>query len=141
MSRWIDRLLWLLVVIVALLAGDRYLAQTSVAQPPAAPAAKEAKNESPNPNDAPAKTINERNVFMPPKPEGFRGKLTAVFGDAAVFNDSQVGRVGDDIMGAKIKAIGNNWVEVEFEGKTIRQEVFDQKGMPPDMKAALEKQK
>jgi hypothetical protein len=67
--------------------------------------------------------INERNIFMPPKPKGFRGQVAGVLGDSALIN-GQLYKVGQSVAGATIKAIGPDWVEIEFEGKTSVKRVF-----------------
>jgi len=67
--------------------------------------------------------INERNIFMPPKPKGFRAQFVGVLGDAALIN-GQFYKVGQTVAGATIKAIGPDWVEIEFEGETSVKRVF-----------------
>lgn len=81
---------------------------------------------------APAKTdpdpmvqrISERNVMAPPKATGFQGQLTGILGDQAMFNGSQLAKVGDNVAGAKVVSIGPNWAEIEFEGQTQKLWVF-----------------
>lgn len=140
---WIHRCAWCIVFVLAIVVAwqgvSHATARADVARLSAPLQSGADKSETPPPTKDPfAKAVTERNVFVSPKPTGFHGKLTAVLGDMVVFNDTQTGGVGDTVMGAKIIAFGTNWVEIEFEGKTIRQQVFDQNGMPPDMKAALE---
>lgn len=145
---WINRCAWCIVLVFAIGVAwqgvSHATARGDVARLSAPLQSGADENETtpkPPTEDPFAKAVAERNVFAPPKPTGFRGKLTAVLGDMVVFNDTQTGSVGDTVMGAKVIAVGTNWVEIEFEGKTIRQQVFDQNGMPPDMQAALENKK
>lgn len=76
------------------------------------------------PRQAAVQAIQERNVFQPPKPQGFQGQFTGVLGDKAVFNGGQMAKVGESVMGAKVLAIGADWVEIEFEGNTRKMELF-----------------
>jgi len=77
-----------------------------------------------NPDDERAQRITQRNIFAPPKPKGFRGQLTGILGDRAIFNGSQSGKVGENVMGAKILDLGPDWAEIEFEGKKQKLWVF-----------------
>lgn len=68
--------------------------------------------------------VERRNIFNPPAPKGFQGRLTGILGDRAIFNGSQWAGVGDNVMGAKVLAIGPDWVEVEFEGEKRQLKIF-----------------
>lgn len=86
----------------------------------------------PDPLEAQVKRVAARNIFAPPKePPKFSAKLVGMLGDEAIFEGNKYAKVGQDIMGAKVKAMGPDWVEVEFEGKTIKQWVFGPREGPP----------
>jgi hypothetical protein len=88
-------------------------------------------------NDLAAR-VTARNLFAPTI-QGFQGQLTGVLGDQAVFGNQFVG-VGENVMGATLKAIGPDWAEIEFEGKTQRLSLFDsalQGGGPSGLPAGM----
>ena len=74
--------------------------------------------------------ISSRNIFAPPRPRksGFGGKLVGVLGQMAFFEGSQGQTVGSNYNGATIKTIGADWVEIEYEGRVSRLNVFDPGG-------------
>jgi hypothetical protein len=67
------------------------------------------------------------NPFVQPK--GFQGRLVGVLGDRAYFEGQPDGfQVGQDFGGAKLRRLGPDWAELEFDGKPVRLEVFGQGG-------------
>ena len=67
------------------------------------------------------------NPFVQPK--GFQGRLVGVLGDRAYFEGQPDGvQVGQDFQGAKLRRLGPDWAELEFDGKPVRLEVFGQGG-------------
>ena len=78
-----------------------------------------------------AERISKRHIFSPPKPEKkFSAKLAGVLGKQAFFEGESKGvEAGQSHKGAKIKEIGADWVEVEFEGKTQKLYVFGKGGV------------
>ena len=83
-----------------------------------------------NPDDEAVKRIVARSMFCPHPPKAFGAKLTGVLGDSAIFNNSQLVKVGGDVGGGKLLQLGPDWAEVEFEGKKIKQWVFGAAGAP-----------
>jgi hypothetical protein len=102
---------------------------------PAAPAPAAEKGDKPDKaQEERVQRICRRNVFNPPRPpkdDNFKAKLVGVLGLMAYFEGSQGQPVGQNFNGATIKAIGPDWVEVEYEGKTRRLNVFDGSGGGP----------
>ena len=72
--------------------------------------------------------VNRRNIFSPPRPEGFQGQVVGILGDKVYFSNQQTAAVGDTVMGATVLAIGPDWVEIEFEGDKRRLPVFREGG-------------
>ena len=77
------------------------------------------------PGDDDVQRITQRNIFSPPKPGGFQGRLIGILGDAAIFQGNKQARVGEQIAGATVKEIGPDWVKLEFEDKPLTLNVFD----------------
>ena len=71
--------------------------------------------------------VTGRSLFAPKSPPKFGGKLTGVLGDRAIFNGAKLAGRGEKIMGATVKDLGPDWVDLEFEGKTFRQWVFGER--------------
>ena len=97
----------------------------------------EDKPKSPDDKDKPkslhqtrADRINERSIFAPPKEkEKFSAKLVGVLGSQAFFEGDDNGyQVGQTHKEGKIKAIGPDWVEVDFKGTTEKLYVFGKGG-------------
>lgn len=95
------------------------------------------KSKSPDDKDKPksahqgrADRINERGIFAPPKgKDKFSAKLVGVLGSQAFFEGENNGfEVGQSCKGGKIKAIGPDWVEVDFKGTTEKLYVFGKGG-------------
>ncbi len=82
--------------------------------------------------DAEGNRVKDRSIFYPIPPKTFGATLIGVMGDEAIFSNNKTGRVGADIDGAKITAVGPNWVEIEFDGKPQRLQVFDGSGPGSD---------
>ena len=68
--------------------------------------------------------ITGRSVFVAIKPKKLSAKLVGVLGEEAIFAGNKYAKVGGNIDGAKVKALGPDWVDLEWEGKTIKQWVF-----------------
>ena len=70
---------------------------------------------------AAVKRVAERRFFSPAPPQGFRN-ARGVLGDRVLYAGGQSFAVGDNVMGATVKEIGLNHVELEYEGETVRVE-------------------
>ena len=79
-----------------------------------------------SPQDEQVERICKRHMFSPAPPKkGFSANLTGVLGDEAFFDGKDKGyKVGQSYKGAKIKEIGPDWVELEFESKPRKLYVF-----------------
>lgn len=86
------------------------------------------RRDQPEPVASALERVSQRNIFSPPRPEGFQGRVVGILGDEVFFEGARTARVGDEFQGAKILAIGPDWVEIEFEGKEQRIAVFDGRG-------------
>ncbi len=107
---------------------------TTEAKTPATDQSKKgAKPPAKSPQDEQVDRICKRNLFVPAPPKNsFKSKLAAVLGNQAYFHGNGSGyKVGKDYKGAKIKQIGPDWVEIEFEGKTKKLHVFGPGGGGP----------
>src|SRR5688572_21875403 len=67
------------------------------------------------PPDERMQRVAQRNMFAPPQPTGFQGSLSGLLGDAALFDRAQFVRAGESYRGAKIVALGADWVDIEWE--------------------------
>lgn len=65
--------------------------------------------------------LRERRFFSPAPPQDFRN-ARGVLGDRVLYPGGQSFAVGEHAMGATVKEIGLNYVELEFEGETVRVE-------------------
>jgi hypothetical protein len=83
-----------------------------------------------SPPDERVARIGQRNVFSPSKPPTFNARVIAIFGDAVLFQDNQLVKVGQNYQEARLTRIGPDWVELEVAGKTTRLEVFGAGGAP-----------
>lgn len=85
------------------------------------------------PKDPQVERITQRGIFSPPKTKAtFKAELIGVIGDAAIFKDGKIVKVGETYKNAKVIQIGADFVEVQFEGKPIKLAVFGGKpGAPP----------
>jgi len=63
--------------------------------------------------------LGKRRFFSPAPPQDFRN-ARGVLGDRVLYPGGQSFAVGDHAMGATVKAIGLDYVELEFEGETVR---------------------
>ena len=90
------------------------------------------KDKPKSAHQARADRINERSIFAPPKgKEKFPAKLLGVLGSQVFFEGENNGfEVGQSCKGGKIKAIGPDWVEVDFKGTTEKLYVFGKGGAP-----------
>jgi len=79
-----------------------------------------------SPQDEQVERICKRHMFSPAPPKkGFSATLTGVLGDEAYFDGKDKGyKAGQSYKGAKIKEIGPDWVELEFESKPKKLYVF-----------------
>lgn len=75
-------------------------------------------------HDRRADKVTSRSLFIPVPKKSLSVKLMGILGDEAIFNGNKVGRVGGKVGGAEITAIGPDWVDLLWEGKTVRQWVF-----------------
>ncbi len=72
-----------------------------------------------------ADKIAKRHIFSIEKPKGLSLKLMGILGDVVYFQGENKGfELGQSHKGAKIKQIGPDWVELEFEGKDKKLYVF-----------------
>jgi hypothetical protein len=102
------------------------------------PASTQAKDEKPKSKPRRKKSqpnkrvtrIQKRNIFSPPVVKGFKAQLIGVLGHEAIFQGGQFVKVGGTIQGAKLLAIGPDWVEVEYEGKAKKVYLFGPGGGP-----------
>lgn len=62
--------------------------------------------------------IQQRHLFMPPPPQGFRN-AQGVLGDRVLYPGGQSFGLGENAMGATVVALGSNWVELKHEDETI----------------------
>ena len=77
--------------------------------------------------EALAQQVKERSAFHPKaKKASVKGRFKGILGDQARFDDKWLG-VGGEFMGAKILALGPDWVEYEYKGKTHREWVFGER--------------
>ena len=84
------------------------------------PGAKAPGKEDKTADDLRAQRLAGRHMFTPAPKVAFSAKLQGVLGHLAYFvGNAQGMRVGQAIMGAKIKEIGPNWVKVDFQGKEM----------------------
>ena len=70
------------------------------------------------PEVAAVQRVAERRFFSPAPPQGFRN-ARGVLGDRVLYSGGQSFAVGDNVMGATVKEIGLNHVELEYEGETV----------------------
>ena len=91
----------------------------------------EQKAKEPNLQDQQAERITKRNLFVPFKPKTLGAKLIGVLGDEAIFAGDKHAKVDGNVNGAKVLAIGPDWVDLEWEGKTVKQWVFGARALPP----------
>lgn len=71
--------------------------------------------------------IRDRHLFMPKPPERFRS-IQGVLGNRVLYAGGQSFAVGENAMGATVKAVNSEWVEFEFQGETVRIEMFPGRG-------------
>ena len=71
------------------------------------------------PQVAAVQRVAERRFFSPAPPQGFRYPR-GVLGDRVLYSGGQSFAVGDNVMGATVKEIGLNHVELEYEGETVK---------------------
>ncbi|WP_432800070.1 hypothetical protein [Poriferisphaera sp. WC338] len=77
-----------------------------------------AKSKSPSKGylDLSSEQAKKRDIFNPVPSKGFKGQLEGILGNRAYFNGGQNGKIGEQVMGAKIIDLGADWVEIEFDG-------------------------
>lgn len=103
-------------------------ARAELAGGAAAPTGEGQRDKQPKPADESpagklAQRIRARNPFSEPKE--FKARLVGILGDRAYFEgDAQGYRAGEAFRGAKIKRLGGDWAELEFNDKPIRLEVY-----------------
>lgn len=82
--------------------------------------------------DKQADRVCQRNIFSPPaRKAGFKAVLIGVLGDQAIFQGGKMIPLGGTINGAKLTKIGPGWVEVVFEGKPKRLDIYSAPVAPP----------
>ncbi|MFP4143619.1 MAG: hypothetical protein ACOCTI_05840 [Phycisphaeraceae bacterium] len=110
--------------------------EPAAAAPAGGADAGEAKETRDEPHAGRVKLIGEQNPFAPPEDKSFKGRLTSVVGDKALFNDSQLAGVGEDALGAKVLTLGADWVQIEYDGQKRTLWVFgEREGAGPDAEA------
>lgn len=90
-------------------------------------------NKEKSAQDIQAEEIDKRHVFSVEKAKGLSLKLMGILGELVYFQGENKGfEVGQIHKDAKIKRIGPDWVELEFDGKEKKLYVFtDDKGAGP----------
>ncbi|MDY7011005.1 MAG: hypothetical protein SVV80_09680 [Planctomycetota bacterium] len=88
-------------------------------------------NETESLEDEKVKRICKRHVFSEDPPQNKLPNLTGVLGDEAFFDGEKGWKVGEIYNGAKIKEIGPDWVEIEFEGRVKKVYVFESENGGP----------
>ena len=128
---------------------ERYEAPDKAEEQDKAPEKPEEQDEPPKPDDKNQKKpddkkqkksaqeeqadrIAKRQIFSVEKSKGFSLKLMGILGELVYFQGENKGfEVGQSHKDAKIKRIGPDWVELEFEGKEKKLYVFSEdKGGP-----------
>jgi len=71
--------------------------------------------------------LEKRHLFAPKPGQAFR-QVRGVLGDAVVFGSGQVVDVGGSYAGAKVVAVGSDWVELLFEEESIVIGVYGGRG-------------
>jgi hypothetical protein len=66
------------------------------------------------------KQINDTPLFAPPKDTSFKGRLTGIIGDKAIFNGRELTGIGESFRGAEVLEIGPNWIRIEFKDEKRR---------------------
>ncbi len=114
---------------------DRHLASASVEMPAPGPTPANPAEPPPRRPDKPktrheeqADRVGQRNVFAPPQVRNVQFQLIGVLGDQALFAGGQAVTAGQDYQGARVKEVGPDWVELEYEGKPMRLTVFSGQG-------------
>lgn len=97
------------------------------------PKDKAAETKEPSVADEQVKRITERSLFAPVPKKTLGARLIGVLGNEAFFAGGKSAKVGGQIGGAKVVALGPDWVDLEWEGKTIKQWVFSPRKLPPKM--------
>ncbi len=69
------------------------------------------------------KRIADRHLFEPAPPDGFRN-VQGILGNRVLYGGGSSFGVGDQAMGARIVAIGTNWVEFQFNDETVVVDIF-----------------
>ena len=100
--------------------------------PGAAKKDKSDKSKAKSPLDEQVERICGRHFFAPAPPKAkFSAKLTGLLGDKVFFDGKpKAHEVGQSYNGAKIMAIGGDWVEMEFQGKASKLYMFAAGGDP-----------
>ena len=83
--------------------------------------------EANDPGTLAVQRINQRHLFAPKPPDQFRN-IQGVLGDRVLYAGGQSFAVGENAMGATVKAVNSEWVEFEFKGETIRIETLSAGG-------------
>ncbi len=115
---------------------ERYEAPDKAEEQDKSPKAED-KNKEKSAHDAQADRIAKRQIFSVEKNKGFSLKLMGILGELVYFQGENKGfEVGQSHKDAKIKRIGPDWVELEFEGKEKKLYVFaEDKGGGPSKPA------
>lgn len=71
--------------------------------------------------------IKDRHLFVPKPGQPFRS-IRGILGDQVIFESGQAVAVGGNFSGAKVVALGSDWVELEFEEEKIILGVYGGKG-------------
>lgn len=88
------------------------------------------KPATPEPNKAAtaaADRIEKSYIYIPKPPPQYRN-VEGVLGDRVIFAGGRSVGIGETFDGAKIIAIGSDWVDLEVDGKTISIGVFGGEG-------------
>lgn len=91
-------------------------------------------DKTPDPGARAVERIQKRHLFAPAPPQAFR-KIVGVLGDRVLYPDGASYKVGESFGGATVKAIGSDWVDLEYEGETITIGVFGGQGSKPPKEA------
>lgn len=111
---------------------DRYTALIRADGPPSTQPADEGKKGKSKEKDPRIERIVKRHLFSPDPPEKkWKAAVSGVLGDTAYMDGSNAVQVGGDYKGAKLTAIGADWVTFEFQGTTHTLHVFGSGGSGP----------
>jgi|GEM_PF-4565436 len=84
-------------------------------------------NKASEPGKPAIARIKERHLFVPKPGQPFRS-IRGILGDQVIFESGKAVSVGGNFSGAKVVALGSDWVELEFQEEKIVLGVYGGKG-------------